>query len=96
GAIDPASDVDWFRIGVSANTQILVELKGKTLNAGGVALFLGSATTGVTQVGSEDIDSGAGASLLTTARDAGVYFVRVRSTRGDTGTYSVVVGLAAR
>src|SRR5206468_3456749 len=56
GAIDPASDVDWFRIGVSANTQILVELKGKTLNAGGVALFLGSATTGVTQVGSEDID----------------------------------------
>jgi len=96
GTIDPASDVDWFRIGVSANTQILIELKGKTLNAGGVALFLGSATTGVTQVGSEDIDSGAGASLLTTARDAGVYFVRVRSTRGDTGTYSVVVGLAAR
>ena len=96
GTIDPASDVDWFRIGVSANTQILVELKGKTLNAGGVALFVGSATTGVTQVGSEDIDSGAGASILTTAREAGVYFVRVRSTRGDTGTYSVVVGLAAR
>jgi eukaryotic-like serine/threonine-protein kinase len=96
GAIDPPSDVDWFRVQLNANTQFLVELKGRSLNAGAVALFAASGTTGVTQIGSEDVDGGAGASILATAKEAGFYFVRVRSTRGDTGMYSVVVGVIAR
>ena len=96
GTIDPASDVDWFRFSVATAGQVLVELKGKTLASGAVALFVGNTTGGVTQVGTEDVDNGSGASVLATAREPGTYFVRVRSARGDIGTYAVAYSLIGR
>jgi hypothetical protein len=97
GTIDPATDVDWFRFNVAVAGQVLVELKGKTLNAGAIALFAANATTGgVTEIGTEDVDNGNGASVLATAKEPGFYFARVRSTRGDTGTSAVAYSLIGR
>jgi hypothetical protein len=97
GAIDPASDVDFFRFGVTtANTTINVEYKGNTLNGGAVALLQGGTVGQQPAQLVEETDGGAGIHISFLARDPGVYFVRVRSGRGDTGTYAVGVGLQTR
>ena len=98
GAIEPAGDVDWFRFGVTvANTTINVEYKGNTLNGGAVALLQGGTSPGQTPTQLvEETDGGAGLHISFLARDPGVYFVRIRSARGDTGTYAVGVGLQTR
>jgi serine/threonine protein kinase len=96
GAIDPASDVDFFRIGVTvANTTINVEYKGNTLTGGAVALLGGTVGQQPAQL-VEETDGGAGIHISFLARDPGVYFVRVRSARSDIGTYAVGVGLQTR
>ena len=97
GAIDPAGDIDFFRFGVStANTTINVEYKGNTLNGGSVALLQGGTVGQQPAQLVEETDGGAGIHISFLARDPGVYFVRVRSARGDTGTYAVGVGLQTR
>jgi len=98
GTIDPATDVDWFRFNAVAGNQIVAEYRGKTLNAGAIALYVlnAAAGSGVTEVGVEDIDNGSGASIAATARETAVYFIRVRSSRTDVGTYTLIVGATSR
>jgi hypothetical protein len=94
GTIDPASDLDFFRFGVTtANTTINVEYKGNTLAGGAVALLQGGTVGQQPAQLVEETDGGAGIHISFLARDPGVYFVRVRSGRGDVGTYAVGVGL---
>ncbi len=94
GTIEVAADLDYFRFSVNAGTMIVVEFKGNTLNGGAVALLVSTGVaSGVTQV-AEDTDSGGGAKINHQATQGAIYFVRVRSTRSDTGTYSFL--LAAR
>ena len=94
GSIEPATTQDWFRFGVSAaNTTINIEYKGNTLAGGAVALLQGTTSVGPTTQLAEETDGGAGVHISYLAQNPGVYFVRIRSARGDTGTFSVAMNL---
>jgi hypothetical protein len=94
GTIEVGADMDYFRFNANAGTMIAIEFKGSSLNGGAVALLVSTGVaSGVTQV-AEDTDSGSGAKINHQATQAAIYFIRVRSTRSDTGTYSFL--LAAR
>jgi eukaryotic-like serine/threonine-protein kinase len=97
GTIEPAGDVDWFRFGVtSSNTTINVEYKGNTLAGGAIALLQGGTVGQQPAQLVEETDVNGSVHISFLARDPGVYFVRIRSARGDTGTYAVGVGLTTR
>ncbi|HKW78712.1 MAG TPA: hypothetical protein VJQ09_06390, partial [Candidatus Limnocylindria bacterium] len=94
GVIEIPSDVDWFRMSVQSNVLITVDFKGFTLSSGAIALYYGTATN-PTPI-SEEVDTGSGARIVHLTTQAGTYYLRVRSTRGDTGTYSFAFSLTAR
>jgi serine/threonine protein kinase len=87
GTIAPANDVDFFKVTVPANTDILVELRTETLGDGGVTIFNASNI----EVAAE-VDTGPDHLARTThlAKEPGNYFIRVRAARGaSTGTYTL-------
>jgi hypothetical protein len=88
GAIAPAGDVDFFRLNVPANTNIVVELHLGTVQRGSIALVTGSG-----QILDEDNDAVLRIARVSyTTKDAGAYYVRVGAGRTDaTGAYSIVV-----
>jgi len=88
GDLTTGSELDFFRFDARASVQIVVEFKGVTLNGGAVALLFAATPTAVLTQIAEDTDSGNGAKINHITTQAGVYYIRVRSTRGDTGTYS--------
>jgi serine/threonine protein kinase len=88
GDLTTAGEVDYFRFDARANAQIIVEFKGSTLSGGAAALLVQTAANGSLTQLAEDIDSGTGAKISFTTTQVGVYYVRVRSARGDTGAYS--------
>jgi hypothetical protein len=91
GNIEVPADVDYFRFSANAGTTIMVEFKGNSLNAGAIALLVSTGVaSGVTQL-AEDTDSGGGAKINHAVTQTAIYFLRVRSTRGDTGTYGFVL-----
>ena len=71
----------------NANTPIAIEFKGSTLSGGAVALLASGLLGGTTTQVAEQVDSGTGAKITHTAT-AGTYYIRVRSSRGDTGIYA--------
>jgi len=87
GTIAPAGDVDFFRLNVPANTNIVVELHLATLQRGYIALV-----TSTGQILDEENDVvGRVGRVNYTAKDAGAYFVRVGGRADATGTYAIVV-----
>jgi serine/threonine protein kinase len=90
GTIEVPTDVDYFRFTASAGTVIAVEFKGSTLNGGAIALLTSAGVaSGVAQL-AEDTDGGTGAKINHVVTQTGLYFLRVRSTRSDTGAYGFV------
>jgi serine/threonine-protein kinase len=88
GAIAPAGDVDWFRVNVSAGTNIVAELRLGTLASGTISILSpsGQVLDDATEA------SGKAARVNYQAKDAGSYFIRVRAGRPDaTGSYSIVL-----
>lgn len=87
-SIAPIDDVDFFRIQVPDNTQVVLTLHADTLPGGAIALFNAA---GVEVV--PEINTGADrvARVDYVVRDPGAYFIRVRSARGadTTGTYAL-------
>jgi len=88
GNLTTGSELDYFRFDARANTQIVIEFKGATLSGGAIALLFATTPTAVVTQLAEDTDTGNGAKINFTTTQAGVYYIRVRSTRGDTGSYS--------
>ena len=88
GNLTTPAELDYFRFDARANVQITIEYKGNTLTGGAVALLIQVAASGVVNQLAEDTDTGSGAKINHTTTQAGVYYIRVRSTRGDTGAYS--------
>ncbi len=96
GNLTTSSELDYFRFDARANVQIVVEYKGNTLNGGAIALLIQTTPTGVVNQLAEDTDNGNGAKINYTTTQVGVYYLRVRSTRGDTGSYSFGLVTTAR
>jgi len=88
GNLTTAGEVDYFRFDARANVQVIVEFKGSTLAGGAVALLVQTTPTGAVTQLAEDIDNGTGAKVNFTTTQIGVYYLRVRSARGDTGAYT--------
>jgi len=88
GVIAPAGDIDFFRLNVPANTNIVVELHLGTLPRGSITLV-----TGTGQILDEENDVvGRVGRVNYTAKDAGAYYIRIGPGRTDaTGTYAIVV-----
>ena len=88
GTIAPAGDIDFYRLNVPANTNIVVELHLGTLPRGSITLV-----TGTGQILDEENDVvGRVGRVNYTAKDAGAYYVRIGPGRTDaTGTYAIVV-----
>jgi hypothetical protein len=88
GSIAPAGDVDFFRIMVPDNTEVVLTLHADTLPSGAIALF-NAAGVDV----APEVNTGADrvARVDYIVRDPGAYFIRVRSARGadTTGTYAL-------
>jgi serine/threonine protein kinase len=88
GSIAPAGDVDFFRIMVPDNTDVVLTLRADTLPGGAIALF-NAAGVDV----APEVNTGADrvARVEYIVRDPGVYFIRVRAARGadTTGTYAL-------
>jgi hypothetical protein len=94
GTIAPAGDVDFFRFIVPANTAIGAELRAETLADGGITIInaAGTEVAGETNTGADHV-----ARLTHVARDAGVYFIRVRGARTEyTGTYTLTLSASPR
>ena len=89
GNLTTSSELDFFRFDARAGVQIVVEFKGTTLSGGAVALLYAPVPGGVLTQIAEETDGGSGVKINHTTTLAGVYYIRVRSTRGDTGSYSV-------
>ncbi len=88
GDLTTGNELDYFRFDERAGTQIIVEYKGSTLSGGAIALLFSTTPTALVVQIVEDTDAGNGAKINYTTTQAGVYYLRVRSTRGDTGNYS--------
>ena len=95
GNLTTPTELDYFRFDARAAVQIVVEYKGSTLSGGAIALLIQTPTGVVNQL-AEDTDNGSGAKINYTTTQVGVYFLRVRSTRGDTGAYSFGLATTAR
>jgi serine/threonine-protein kinase len=95
GNLTTSTELDYFRFDARAGVQIVVEYKGSSLSGGAIALLIQAATGAVNQL-AEDTDNGGGAKISYTTTQVGVYFLRVRSTRGDTGAYSFGLATTAR
>jgi serine/threonine-protein kinase len=93
GTIAPANDVDLFKITVPISTRILAELRTETLGDAGVTIFNASGTEVADEVNTGS-DHVARATHL--AKEAGLYFIRVRGARGaSTGTYTLTYSSSA-
>jgi len=95
GNLTTSGELDYFRFDARAGVQIVVEYKGSTLSGGAMALLIQTSSGVVNQL-AEDTDNGNGAKISYTTTQVGVYFLRVRSTRGDTGAYSFGLMTTAR
>ncbi len=88
GTIASAGDVDFFRIMVPDNTDVVLTLHADTLPGGAIALFNAAGVDVAPEVntGTDRV-----ARVEYIVRDPGAYFIRVRSARGadTTGTYAL-------
>ncbi|MEO8632026.1 MAG: protein kinase [Chloroflexota bacterium] len=93
GALAPAGDVDFFRINVPDNTAVSAELRVDTLVGGGVTIFNAAGVEVADEVatGADQV-----ARVTYLVRDPGAYFIRVRSPRDATGTYTLTYSSTAR
>jgi hypothetical protein len=89
GTIAPAGDVDFFRIVIPVNTNLVAELVAQTIADAGVTIYnpSGAEVTAEVNTGLDHVGR-----VSYVVREAGAYFVRVRGSRPDlTGTYTLTL-----
>jgi len=100
GNIESASDQDWFRVSLSANQRIVVDLEGSPTSQGSLSdpyirgIYNSS---GALQPNTSDDDNGTGynAQVLFTAPSAGDYYIAAGAVGSGTGTYRLRVSQGA-
>ncbi len=103
GSISSATDIDWFKIELQANDQVLIDLEGADTDQGSLSdpLLLGiydhngiiidDITTDNIETKNDDGGEGTNSRLAFRAEDAGIYYIAAGAYEGATGSYTLKV-----
>ena len=93
GSIETGSDVDWFRVSLTAGTSYRIDLRGSASSGGTLSdpfLALRN-SSGTLLVDDDDSGTGLDSQLTYTPTASGTYYIAASAFSTSTGTYTVAV-----